>query len=776
VDSGQLLERSDSTQLTGKSGQFRLLPRGSRLLIALVFLLVLTEAAFNCFVPLSVRYFIETVLKTRDSVAFWSLLTVVAGALSLTLAAGFLRDFLFARLRSRSLAELRRSMFRRLQSLSMQFHDALDRRQMLERFSTDLAAVDGAFTLAISWGVLPFVTALLSTGLMVFLDWRIGIIAVMLWPWAMLAPRALVPRARHATLESRRYETGVLNVVEESLSAQALIRAFAIEHLGAAAFRTRNEALTRSAMKAGLWNAFVERFAGLGVLLEQVFVLGLSLWLVFSRAMTVGTMLSVQMLAALLGSSLLYLVEYLPELLAAQVAFEGIRENLHETAGIVDAPGARVLPSFTTEIVFSEVSLGGVPDPGASPERKPEIVFRDSADNLLPDRVPAGRAVPHSSLSAVNLCIPKGSYGAFVGASGAGKSSMLNLLMRFHDPAAGRVTIDGHDLRNVTQASLRAQMGVVLQDGFVFSSTLRENIRMGRPTATEEAIADAAREAGILEFIQAQPAGFDTPVGTSGIWLSAGMIQRLALARAILRKPPILLLDEISSALDPAEELALNRTLDRLAQSTTLISATHRLASVSGAGRIFVFDRGKIAEQGSHFELMAKNGAYANLWRKQAGFRFSSDGRHVDVDAQRLRKIPILEKLDESTLAELAPFFSTETFETGRDIVCQNDPGDKFYIIARGKVEIWRTEEQSGRSLCVNVLNDGDFFGEITLITGFPRTATVRTIAVTTCISLERGQFTKLIDRFPDLKRELSEIAVQRLRASSRMAAAGTRS
>jgi ATP-binding cassette subfamily B protein len=145
----------------------------------------------------------------------------------------------------------------------------------------------------------------------------------------------------------------------------------------------------------------------------------------------------------------------------------------------------------------------------------------------------------------------------------------------------------------------------------------------------------------------------------------------------------------------------------------------------------------------------------------------------VDVDAQRLQAIPILEKLAEPFLAELAPFFATETFEVGREIVCQNDPGDKFYIIARGKVEVWRKEEQSGKSLCVGVLNDGDYFGEITLITGFPRTATVRTIAVTTCISLVRGQFTRLIERFPELKRELSETAVERLRSSSKLASSG---
>jgi len=735
----------ESREESAESPAVLLFPRRSWFALALILLFVVIEAAFSCFLPLSVLYFLDNVLKAGDNRALLSLSVIVIAALGLSLAAGFFRDFLFSRLRSVSLAGVRQSMFRRLQNLSMRFHATLDRRQMLDRFSTDLATVENAFSLAISWGILPSVTGLIATGLMLWLNWKIGMIAVILWPWALLTPRALARKSTHAAQESRNQETGVLGVVAESLSAQAVIRAFAIEHLGGSAFRTRNEALTRSAMRAGLWTAFVERFTSAGILFEQVCVLILSLWLVFAHEMTIGTMAALQLLAAVLGNSLLNLVEFLPALLGAQEAFQGIKESLQESSEVMDKPDARTLPPLNSEIVYSRVS------------------FEDGDE-------------PHRNvLAEVSLRIPKGSYAAFVGPSGAGKSAMLKILMRFHDPSAGRVTIDGHDLCQVTQASLRAQMGVILQDGFVFNSTIRENIRMGRPAATDEAIAEAASDAGMLEFIRAQLDGFDTAVGVNGLWLSSEMTQRLALARALLRKPAILLLDEIASALDPAEEIALNKTLDRLARSATLISVTHRLASTSGASHIFVFDEGKMVEQGSHFELLAMNGAYTSLWRKQAGFRFSPDGRHVDVDAQRLRAIPILERLPESILAELAPYFATETFEVGRDIVCQNDPGDKFFIIARGKVEVWRTEEQSGRSICVNVLNDGDFFGEITLITGFPRTATVRTVAVTTCISLERGQFTKLIDRFPDLRRELSEIAIQRLQESSKLAASMAR-
>ena len=265
----------------------------------------------------------------------------------------------------------------------MQFHEALDRNQMLERFSTDLGNVEYAFTLAISWGALPLLTALLATCIMLRLDWHVGLVGVILWPWALLAPRAMSPRSTRTLHETRQHETGVLSVVEESLSAQAVIRAFAVEHLGAAAFRIRNEALTRSAMKAGLWSAFVERFTGAGIVLEQIFVLCLSLWLVFGREMTVGTMVGLQMLAALLGTSLLYLVEYLPVLVSAQGAFQGVRESLQETSAVVDAPEARILPTFSSEIVFSDVSSGGT-----------------------------GETLLHSLPVNVSLRIPKGSYAA----------------------------------------------------------------------------------------------------------------------------------------------------------------------------------------------------------------------------------------------------------------------------------------------------------------------------------------------------------------------------
>ncbi len=670
---------------------------------------------------------------------------VLAAGAMIAVTMGLLRDFLSARVQSRSLGGLRQSMFDRLQRLSLQsympaYHPQSRTAELLDRFSGDFAIIENAVSLSIPWGALPAIEALLGTGVMFALDWRAGLVGFLLWPWIILAPQTATARVTRAGEACREDEKRVFHALRENLSAQAIIRAFSLEKMGLAGLKKRNEVLSRSMMRAGLLSAFMERFTGAGILCIQTFLLALTAWLAFDKQMTVGTLVALQMLAVILSNALMFVVEYVPAISSAKTAWRRIEEVVDAPQAVGDRPDARFLPPLQTEIVFSHVDFS-----------------YDGQSRALTD---------------IKARIPRGTYVAFVGPSGSGKSTILNLLMRFYDPAAGFIAIDGHDLKSVTQASLRSRIGMVLQENSMFNISVRENIRLGKPDASEEAIVNASKAAGLHDSIVARPLGYGAIAGEQGVRFSLTELQRLAIARAVLRDPEILLLDEATSALDHADELAVNETLRAVSQGRTVISVTHRLSTVADADYIFMFDRGEVVEQGSHFELLAANGLYSNLWRKQAGFTFSADGRHVDVDAQRLKAFPILENLDEDQLSELAPFFATETFQPGREIVRQNDPGDKFYIIARGKVGVWRTEELSGNSKRVAVLQDGDFFGEITLITGFPRTATVRTLTVCTCISLERGQFNRMMDRFPDLRRELSGIAVQRLRESSKAMAA----
>ena len=717
-----------------------------RLSVCIILVSLLIEAGFNGLFPIAVWFFIDRALIPGDRDALYLMLTVLASAAVLAVAAGLLRDFLSARVQSRSLSGLRQSMFERLQRVSMSFHSHARTADLLDRFSSDFALLESTVALAIPWGVLPGLEALLSTGLMLWLDWRAGLAGLMLWPWVILAPRIPATRITRASEACKEDEMRVLGALKENLAAQAIVRAFSLEQAGIAGFRKRNERLSRSTMRAGLLSAFMERFTGAGIIGIQTLLLALTAWLAFEKEMTLGALVALQMLAVILSNALLFMIEFVPSISVGRTAYRRIENSLAAPHAAEDTPDARFLPPIQTEIIFANVDFSF-------------------------DRHMGKGARKH--LAGIKVRIPRGAYVAFVGPSGSGKSTMLNLLMRFYDPSAGFIAIDGHDLRSVSQASLRSRMGVVLQENSLFNISVRENIRLGKPDASEESIIEVAKAVGLHDFIMTLPLGYGTLAGEYGVRFSIVQMQRLAVARAILRNPEIVLLDEATSALDPVDEMEVNGMMRVLARGRTLISVTHRLATTADADHIFVFDEGQIVEQGSHFELMAMNGAYATLWRKQAGFTFSADGTHVDVDAQRLKAFPILENLDEAKLTELAPFFATETFQPGREIVRQNDPGDKFYIIARGKVEVWRTEEQSGNTARVAVLQDGDYFGEITLITGFPRTASVRTVTVCTCISLERGQFNRMLEGFPELRRQVSEVAVQRLRESSKAAGAG---
>jgi ATP-binding cassette, subfamily B, bacterial len=706
--------------------------------LAGIFIALLAEAGFNGLIPLSLGYFIDRIVTVRDRDSLWLLLGVLTAGVIIAVSMGLLRDFLSARVQSQALSGLRQLMFVRFQRVSMAFHSQARSADLLEHFSANVSAIENAVALAIPWGALPLMESLLSTGLMFWLDWRAGIVGFVLWPWIILAPRTSTRRVASASDARAEDEKRVFGAFQENLAAQAVIRAFSLEQMGLAGFRKKNERLSQSMMRAGLMAAFQERFTGAGILGIQTSLLAVSIWLAFNKDISIGALVALQMLGFTLSNSLLFIVEYLPAIAAARLARRRIEQAIEAPEAAGDRDEARFLPPMQTEIVFSHVDF--------------------SYDGH------------HRDLVDIKARVPRGAYVAFVGPTGSGKSTLLNLLMRFHDPVAGFISIDGHDLKSVTQASLRSRMGVVLQENSLFHISVLENIRVGRPGASEEAVIDAAKRVDLHDFIMSLPAGYRTLASEEAF--SPANMQRLAIARAILRDPEILLLDEATSALEAVDEEAIRKTLRDLARGRTVISATHRLSTAADADHIFVFDRGEIVEQGSHYELLAARGTYASYWRKQAGFTFSADGRHVDVDAQRLKAFPILETLDEDKLGELAPFFATETFQPGREIVRQNDPGDKFYIIARGKVEVWRTEEQSGHTKRVAVLQDGDFFGEITLITGFPRTATVRALTVCTCVSLERGQFNRMMERFPELRSQLSAVAVRRLRESSRAVSA----
>ena len=325
---------------------------------------------------------------------------------------------------------------------------------------------------------------------------------------------------------------------------------------------------------------------------------------------------------------------------AAAGSMSRIQELLDEPPGIVDRPGAVALERLADEITLDAVTLAYGP----------------------------GRP----ALDTVSLKIPIGSHVAFVGPSGAGKTSLLNLLLRFWDPTAGRVLLDGHDMRDLTVASLRSQFGVILQDTFVFNTTVRANIAFGRPDATDEQVVAAAEAARLHDFIAALPAGYETVLGDRGVRMSGGQRQRLAIARALLRDPAVLILDEATSALDARTEAELRRSLADAGEGRTVVSISHRLTSIVSSDQIYVLAGGRLAEQGTHEELLAMGGLYRQLWTEQQG------GEPIEVPlgvgpATALAAVPLLAHVPPPVLQELASVATRERYAAGAEVSGDDD-------------------------------------------------------------------------------------------------------
>jgi ATP-binding cassette subfamily B protein len=699
----------------------------------LIFGGLLIEMTFSAAVPMSFKYLVDYAIVPHDEKILFAILAGLALSLVVASSAGLGLDYLYAKFATGVLNDLRLRMFAHLQRLSANFFARSAAADIIARFSNDLSSFEQALRTAIDGCALPALNVVMSTALLFMLDWRLGFIAMLAIPACFVGPRLITPRATAAGYLNKQNESQTASSVQENISAQSIIKAFSLEKSMLAHFAERIAHQAAACLRVSFLSSLIERTAYIGTLVVQVLVLGIGGYMAFHGQLSIGSLAAFQALFVNLIDSLGSFTQYYPTLVQAGAGMQRIRDLLDEYPGVVDPPEAQTLPRLARDIRFRDVKFAYTP--------------------------------AQLNLDNVSFTIRAGESVAFVGPSGSGKSTVLTILTRFYEPAAGVVAFDGHDVRAASQESLRGQLGIVFQESILFNTTIRENIRIGKPDASDAEIAAAARAAEMHELIMAMPGGYDTPVGERGGRLSGGQRQRVAIARALLRDPRVLVLDEATSALDAATEAAINDTLARAAQGRTVVSVTHRLASIVHMDRIFVMDRGCLVEQGRHDELLAMGGVYTKLWEKQQGFVIAEGGT-ARVEISRLHSIPMLQSLDHEVLTALADIFITERFPAGREVFREGDPGDKFYLIARGRLTVQINTREGGQKQ-IRSMDDGDHFGEIALMEDSPRTATVRTSTDCVFLTLARDPFLKLLEREPKLRESFRKVVAERLKTSA---------
>jgi len=704
-------------------------------LLTLAFLLLFgLDILFVSVAPLSFNYIIDYAVTPKNKEIFGiiaSLLLVLGIGCTI---AGVYGDRLLSKLNALVEQDIRRTLFVKLQHLHIRYFQGKRSGDSVVLFSDDIPTVSSTMTQLLSTGLQSFIVVIVSMSILLYLQWSMALLIIAGAALIVVGPLLLNKRSAEIYQQYKEQAAALNSDVTENVKAQKLIKSYSLQQVMQDRFEQRLKQLFVSSYSLNIINAALGRVPMVSLLFVNLVIMLYGSYLALTDHITIGELVAFYTMYMSMGNSVFSLTFIIPAITNAKVSIERIEQAMQqaEEDALLEAGNKEQMEQMS-------IKLEGVSF-GYEPER---YVLQD-----------------------INLNIPCGSNVAFVGSSGSGKSSMIQLILGLYQPNEGMIAVNESPLIAGKLAAYRQQLAVVFQDNFMFTGSIRENIALSNPMASDEEIIAAAKLAEIHDYIVSLPEGYETRVLDEGSNFSGGQRQRLAIARALVRQPQLLILDEATSALDPVTEAAINETIKRLALNRTVISVTHRLSTVTENDLICVFDQGKLVEQGTHDQLLAQQQQYYKLWQKQAGFVLSDEGEEVTVDAHRLSQLTFFKQASSEVLEDLAMLFNTERYEQGATIIREGERGEKFYIIIRGRVAVTKevvNELGEREQVKLAVLEDGDHFGEIALLHNIPRTATITAITPCVVITLQRKVLQHMLRKHPELNSYVTKVLEERL-------------
>jgi ATP-binding cassette subfamily B protein len=555
-------------------------PYKARTLLSIVSMLFATATALAP--PFLAKYALDYAIGENDLTRLWWIVGAFLAAGLLNWGTSYAQTYLTGWVGERILADLRNRLFDHLQRLSLGFYERNRAGVIISRLTNDVEAIDQLVTDGVTSLVQNSLTLLGTAILLFILDWRLALATLVVIPFMSVATFIFRTRSARAYAAVRERLGLVTATLAEDIAGMRIVQAFTRERTNVQNFREVSERYRESNMQTVVLNGLYFPFVDLLSSVALAVVLGYGGHLYFQGAVTLGTLFAFLLYVQNFFDPVQQLSQLYGTFLSATAALDKIVDVLDQEPEVVDRAGAAALPSVEGRVAFEGVRFGY----GDGPE----------------------------VLHGLGLDVPPGTTVALVGHTGAGKSTIAKLLARFYDPREGRITIDGHDLRDVTQASLRRQLGIVPQEGFLFAGTVTENIAFGRPDAKVKEVVRAAETIGAHDFILRLEDGYETQLQERGSRLSLGQRQLVALARALLADPRILILDEATSSVDIGTERKIEQALRTLLAGRTAFVIAHRLSTIRDADLIVVLEHGQVVEQGSHSELLRRRGLYTSLY------------------------------------------------------------------------------------------------------------------------------------------------------------------